>query len=407
MKWKNKGHELENLKDIFSGKRSVYLYGAGEHAKELLVVLENVKKWSGWEIYLIDRDEEKQKLGWQGYDVMSPEAFFKSSKENFFVVICPWGIAEGEIYQLLLENGIAKKDVFRQFSFLHRLLTVYFLYGHDIVFLNSTNLCPSTICNLNCRDCLNFTPYIKNHVVMEFDQVKKDIDLYFNAVDLVYRFQITGGEPFLYKNLKATFEYIEQYRKQIFQLEMVTNGTVMPSDDICEYLAKKNILVILDDYRDSIDEVEEKLNAIRKKFDNFGVKYTLNHVDMWMRMYPDSYQVSDVYDSLISDNAKKSSEEMLIEKYTKCDVPYTALHGGKLSACNYSNYADKAGVCEADENDYFNLNQFDKERKRELVEFAIGFNEKGYTEFCKKCSGWIMINKAWCQPAIQAERNKQ
>lgn len=407
MKWKNRGLELEQFKDVFHGKQEAYLYGAGEHAKELLFVLKKISKFTEWDICLIDRDPEKQKSGWQGYDVISPEEFYAKDKKNFFVVICPWGIAEGEIFQGLLENRISRKDIFRHFAFLHRMLSVYFLYEHNMVFMNSTNVCPSTICNLNCRDCLNFTPYIKEHTVMELDRVKKDIDYYFSAVDLVYRFQITGGEPLLYKYVKETFEYIEQYRNKILQLEMVTNGTVLPSDDICKYLAENNILVILDDYRDSIEGVKEKFSCVKEKLDEFNVKYTINHVDMWMRMYPNLYKPCDAYDSLIEAHSELSNESSLIEKYTKCDVPYTALHDGKLSACNYSNYADKAGVCKADENDYYNLDGFKKEKKSELVEFILGFNEKGYTEFCKKCGGWIMINKAWCQPAIQAERSQK
>ena len=29
----------------------------------------------------------------------------------------------------------------------------------------------------------------------------------------------------------------------------------------------------------------------------------------------------------------------------------------------------------------------DNEKKKELIEFLINYNEKGFVDFCKKCSG--------------------
>jgi len=67
-------------------------------------------------------------------------------------------------------------------------------------------------------------------------------------------------------------------------------------------------------------------------------------------------------------------------------------------------YAAKAGLCEWNKEDNYDLAEFTPEKKKELIEFRLRFSAKGYTEFCKKCGGWTDTNDRWCAPAIQAER---
>ena len=405
MKWKNKGHEFDNVGHMLKEKDNIYLYGAGKNAKEILFVLEKAKKWIPWDICLVDQDESKQRSGWQGYPVISPDEFLNRKKNNYFVVICPGGQFESEIFQKLIMNNIPRNLIFRQFSFLYIYLSIWFLYEHDMVFFNSINICPSTICNLNCRDCLNFTPHIKEHVVDDIESVKHDIDLLFNSVDLIYRLQITGGEPLLYKNLKEVFNYIdENYRHKIFRLEMVTNGTIVPSDEICSFLHDKDIYVFLDDYRMSLSNGEERYEAVRNQLEKFDVTYEDNHVDLWIRMYPGSYAPTDFYDGLLDSNSLLSNEMKLVEKFTACNNPWTSLHHGKLSSCNYAMYAEKAGICKGDTSEYYDLEGYNEMKKHELIEFRLRYNLKGYTEFCKQCGGWTATNKALCKPAIQAKR---
>jgi hypothetical protein len=64
------------------------------------------------------------------------------------------------------------------------------------------------------------------------------------------------------------------------------------------------------------------------------------------------------------------------------------LRDGKLYGCNYAGYASVAGLTAETAGDYYDLGTFSGEKKAELVEFRLGFNERGYMEFCKKCAGY-------------------
>lgn len=388
MIWSNKGHEFDEIGGMLKDKKHIYIYGAGDNSAELIYLISNLRKWIDWEIHLVDRDEDKQKTGWKRYPVTAPDLFFKEKKEDYFVVICAQPKAEEEIFKGLITNGIQEELIYKGFYFLYTYLPIYFAYVHDKVFFVSQNLLPTTVCNLNCRDCLNFTPYIEKHVTDNITDLKNDIDLFFNAVDMVYRFQITGGEPLLYKNVEQLLDYIySNYSDKYIRLEMVTNGTIVPSDDFCQFLHDKNIYVFLDDYRLAIPDSEEIYELICDKFNKFQVEFCENYADRWIRMYPTKIEKTD-YATF----------------FNCCDNPWSTLRQGKISACNYGMYAAKAGICEDSIDEYYDLSKFTSEKKKELVEFRLRYNEKGYINFCKVCGGWTSINKTLSYPAIQIER---
>ncbi|MCM1183194.1 MAG: radical SAM protein [Roseburia sp.] len=394
MKWENKGHEFDEVGYLLKGKKNVFLYGAGGIAWELLEVLHAVEAWTNWKIYLVDRDEKKQREGRFGHSVLSPERFFSMEKEDYFVIACAQNNAGDEIYALVKERLDKDAVIFKAFYFLHSYLPIYFVYMHDMVFFTSESMLPSTACNLNCRDCLNFTPYIKKHYVEPLEQLKEDVDLFFGAVDLVYRFQITGGEPLLYKDLVSLIEYIaENYRNRILRFEIVMNGTVIPDDSVCEVLKKRDMYVFLDDYRMSVKGMEEQYEKVYWKLNKYRIAFADNYVEQWIRMYiPEE------------DEGTELSEQVLRQKYRKCNAPWSSLWQGKISSCNYAMYAQRAGLCGKHEDESYDLRQFSAEKRKELVEFRLRYCEKGYMEFCQKCGGWTDTNERWCQPAIQCKR---
>jgi hypothetical protein len=65
-------------------------------------------------------------------------------------------------------------------------------------------------------------------------------------------------------------------------------------------------------------------------------------------------------------------------------------------------YAAKAGIVEFDKDNYFDLTKEQTfERKKELIEFRLRYNNKGYVELCRQCSGFSKINDNKLVPAQQ------
>ena len=85
-------------------------------------------------------------------------------------------------------------------------------------------------------------------------------------------------------------------------------------------------------------------------------------------------------------------------------MPWQELRGGKLYSCNYSSYAIVAGLSAEHPADSFDLRRWSPEQAKELMEFRMGYNERGFVEFCRHCSGYVDINPNKVTPAKQKKR---
>ena len=283
---------------------------------------------------------------------------------------------------------IKEEDIYDYSYFLYTYLPIYFMYVKNKLFFTSENIIPSTVCDLNCRSCLNFNPYIKKHIVDSLEEVKADIDAFFGQVDLIYRLQISGGEPFLYKELGHVLEYIyENYKDKVIRLETVTNGTIVPSDELCRILKKCKVTVFLDDYRKTLPNGEALYERVKNKLNQEEISVIYNYAEKWIRMYSEN------------SSHEEDSEEKLESFYERCGNPWSTLRKKKITGCNYAHYAAKAGILPDDEDNYFVLTG--EVDKKALLEFRLRYNEKGYVEFCKKCAGWTSINPNLEDAAIQ------
>lgn len=396
MKWTNKGHEFDLVGHLLKGKKNMIIYGSGFLGIELYKHVSSMKSYHKWNVMFLDSDPNKQKMNSQNEVVLAPEDLKEINTDDCFVVVCAFSKqAREEMFSTLSGYGFTVMiNAFEHDYFVYNYLSIYFMYELDLVYLSSLNIVPSTLCNLNCNGCLNFNPYIKEHTTYSLEQLKGDCDSLFNAIDLIGRFQITGGEPFLYKNLNELIPYIHNnYAKKIIAFEIVTNGTVMPSDEICEVLFNNNVLVYLDDYRKNVPLAEKMYIKIKEMFDKHKVTYFENCVPEWFDLQP-------------TQPKRNMTDEELVEYFDKCGCPWATVSHNSLSSCNYSLYATKAGIVKFDEDNYFDLTaEQTREWKKQLVEFRLRYNNKGYVELCRQCSGFSKVNNNILEPAVQVKRN--
>lgn len=198
----------------------------------------------------------------------------------------------------------------------------------------------------------------------------------------------------LYQHTADLIEYIDkQYGDRIGTLRTVTNGTVVPSDETLEKLCKCRIEITVDDYRDAVPQYNMQFDELIQKLEKHQIKYYINKVDSWVDLAPEKTDYSAL------------SEEQLIRHRSECGQTWQELRDGKLYSCNYAAYATVAGIAgEQDLEESYDLRSHTVDRKKELVEFRLGYTNKGYTNFCKKCRGFTAHDTDAVQPALQAER---
>ena len=288
-----------------------------------------------------------------------------------------------------LKQSGYKKD--EDYFILEEFLSVFHAYKNDMVYFSSISFLPSTACNLNCKNCLNFNPFAKQFYVREWEDLIKDIDLFFSCVDRIMLFHVSGGEPMLYKHTAELIEYIDSnYGNRIDTLRTVTNGTVVPKEEMLQKLSKCNVEITVDDYRDAVPQFRERFDELIQKLEAYRIRYYINKVDSWIDLAPDKVDYSGM------------SEDHLIAHRSDCSQSWQELRDGKIYSCNYAAYATVAGIAgEQDLEETYDLTSFTSNKKKELIEFRLGYTAKGYTNFCKKCRGFTPNNIEKMKPAQQ------
>jgi hypothetical protein len=387
MKWTNKGRQFEEYKDLFTQRNRILVVGSPLSQEYFLknICPDYLKQ-------VVDRTQDINSL------------VYNHDKKHIIVVV-EFGDRGNDIVLRLTRAGYVRyhelyfyTDMFwteiRELN--NPFIPLFGFYALNEIYVSSTCIIPSTRCNLNCRDCLNFTPYLDKFESRNYDEVCEDVDVLFRWIDYSERFQLSGGEALLYPHLRELINYIgEKYRSQIGIYELVINGTIVPSDDLCRSFIENDMMIYLDNYIDTIPENLNKREEIISKFEKHGIRWVDNTVNDWFSLAP-----------FETDNSLKNEEE-LVAYFDRCNNPWHNLENGKMYSCNFSRFAMKAGIISESENDSFDFRTMTEAKKPELLEFLLGYTDKGYVDFCKQCSGWGAHNKNRVPVAVQAESNKR
>lgn len=382
MKWNNKGHEFDYMYQKISEKKEFYLFGAGDYGKQFLKIFESEICIKGY----LDNDSLKQGKEILGKPCYPLEGLQLKKTEGIIVTMSQ--IARVNPLEQLKNKGYKRDD---DYFIIEEFLSVYHVYKNNRVYFSSISFLPSTACNLNCKNCLNFNPFAKKFYVREWEELVRDVDLFFSCVDHIMLFHVSGGEPMLYKHTSDLIEYIDRhYRDKIDTLRTVTNGTIVPDEVVLRKLSQCNVEMTVDDYRDAVPQFKACFDELICRLEEYHINYYINKADKWIDLAPES-----------TDYTHWTQEQM--ERHREsCNQSWQELRDGKLYSCNYAAYATVAGIAgEQDLEEVYDLTKFTPEKKKELVEFRLGYTTKGYTNFCRTCRGFTPENSEKMKPAMQ------
>ena len=367
MIWTKRGHEFDELGSYIAKTDEIYLFGAGIHGKTVYEKYHDKIRIKGF----IDNDLAKQGAEFCGLPVFSPEIIEQFAKETVVLTVQPSSVRV--ITEQLTGMGYSGNLYPMQLFF-----PVFDSYRYGESCLSSISFIPTTACNLMCKCCLNFSPYIKKHRVRPLEHLMQDMELLFSKVDTLLLLHISGGEPLLHPYLHELVVFILQgFREKLGRLEITTNGTVLPSDLLLAAFSDEQVHLVVDDYRDALPQYREKYDLLIEKLDECGVSYQVLKADSWL-------------DLTACDISIEGFDEIRLRShFNACDVPWQEYRDGKLWICNYASYADFAGKQAAEPDESYDIKSLDFDNHRELMEFRLGFSSKGYTEFCKQCAGYF------------------
>jgi len=102
-------------------------------------------------------------------------------------------------------------------------------------------------CNLKCEGCSNLMPYYKSPGHVDITLVKRTINTLLQASREITIMKFIGGEPFLYDNLYLAVEQASG-SEAVRNIEITTNGTILPKERNLECLKNDKIKLIISEY---------------------------------------------------------------------------------------------------------------------------------------------------------------
>lgn len=379
MKWKNKGHEVEKeaeqLIDSFMrhGKR-VFIFGAGEIGQYLEAVLSHYNIFAGY----IDNNPEKIVRGINNQKVYSLEDYAVKGGQGW-IVIAAARKNISVIASQLLDNGYKEDEDFFVYSvFEGRVFPILALFLYNQVFMAAVQVCVTERCSLKCRKCAHACYAVSGNAEdMELQEVFHSADSLFSKVDYVKEFVLIGGEPLLYKSLTEAIRYIgAKFRDKMGLFCITTNGTILPSQKVLDACREYGVHFEISNYSAQIPWLKTKYRELTELLAQNRVEYRLNGAEKQWMDYGFEYV------------NREESEEELIEVFNKCQTPCREMRGSRLYFCVMARSVSDNLQLDVGKDDYLDFEMLEGTRyKNELLEFTIGYSEKGYLDMCKHCNG--------------------
>lgn len=360
-----------------------------------------LKKGITLESYWDLRAEELKSV--HGIQVISP--FSTLDKENTLVLFC---IANNVIRQGLLKklSELGYKNVIRgdyfymgalcpfdkttgiesaqcqgsmccRFIFCQRLSNIIKSKNSSAnpLHMFSVTLIVNQRCSLSCKYCtsyMNAYP-LEKRVDIPLEQICKDIDRFFSAMDSLGTVTVMGGEPFMHPQLDKIMQKLLE--KQNFGLvSIATSGTYPIKERFLSAMHDRRVNVSFSNYLESIrpqqQEVFHKNVALVKKS---GVSYT---VGLTMPEW-------SIPSTLCSKHY--STEEMTARK-AACPQPPRCMQikNGKLYPCDFGTAVHSLEIADYP-TDYINLHEFSS--IAELQKQIRAYRDLPYYQVCGHCSG--------------------
>ena len=375
--------EDKDWKDL----KDIVLFGCGRQGRKMYATL---SKDFGIKA-LVDNSPNKQGKIFDGRKIMS----FEEANIQFrgYKIIVTTSQYYYQNIREQLKNAGLQENV--DFIMYQQFVTEWYYKYRNRINVLKTDISLTTLCTLNCKNCMQFLPYWKpgHRKENSLEEIKENIDIYFQCVDYVLDFDIVGGEPFLYHYLNEFIQYIgENYRDRIGYVGFITNGTIVPSNDTFELMKKYRFDISISDYSEDI-RYNHKIQQLLDKIKRYDISYMHNkNIDWFDFGFPRekyNYQGNEAVQHMQCCN---SIEHILDDK--------------KLFYCGMEWSAQKGGLFPIEEKAYVDLQEIVDKRadRKEILEMIMANIPGGYLEFCRYCGGFGIDNNNRVQTAKQFDK---
>ena len=336
--------------------------------------------------YIVDSDKEKCNCEFKGISVKHVDDV-KNDLKNYKIVIMTANRNAALVGEDLEKFGLQSG---KDFCSMEQFLTEWFWNYKKKVCLMEVHSTITSRCTLKCKHCNMFMPYYREHVDYTAKDILEDLELLFRHVDYIVAYEILGGEPLINGELADMIRQIgDRYGNRIGNIGIITNGTLLPDEQLIEISKKYNVKYDFSDYTDVVD-YKKRFDSAVKIVSDAGLRYSVNRSLRWCDFgFPVNNRMYDF---------DKVREHML-----SCGPIFHGLNDGKYYYCHVSWSADKAKLLKIVSDDYIDLRTLDDDdrAKEAILEHSNGNMAKGFVKLCKICGGCGNDNTEFVKAAEQ------
>lgn len=345
-------------------------YGVGRIGSRVILTL---KEQFNIPFLLDSKIDHDEKYGLKVYNIEDVKQYILDKKCK--IVVTTVHAAYLEICENLNRLGLRENEDFCLFE---RFTIEWNLRWKNKCVLSKIDSVITTKCTLRCLNCNMFIGYMMEHEDLLLEDLKKNFDVFFDSVDYVYEYTLLGGEPFLHADLKEILCYLsKQYGNRVGKINLISNGTVIPSDEILNIMKQNNMMITVSNYT-HIVPYEEKMQAVIKKLEEHEIEYYIIPNNTW----------KDVLFPRCEYHAKDVRNHMIL-----CGHSTHSMNDGKLYWCDPAFSAERFLKFKSQKNDSLDLESNKKNNTKyqaslNIMKYLLGdVNEKGYMSFCERCAG--------------------
>jgi len=257
---------------------------------------------------------------------------------------------------------------------------IYSVHSKNNCMINALEIVVTQKCTLKCRDCSNLMQYYSKPKHCNMDVMIKSLDCIMGNIDKVMEFRLSGGEPFLNKELPFIINTLSLYKNYDF-ISIFTNGTLFPDHLLWDSLTNHNVILHITDYGNGLSKKSAEVAAYCAKH---GIPFSVVSCETWR-----DYNGFEFHN--------RSKEELADTFKTCCVSDVFTLLNGKLYRCPFSANADALHAIPKFKDDFLKVSHM-RDRKKSVREIFFDFiNHKDYINACNYC-----FPRGVDRPAIQA-----
>lgn len=318
---------------------------------------DNIKKIDDLEISNIDKNDIVKNLDLESiYKLLGDGdagTYVKAKKMVYFSKLLP-SVSFQEI------EGPSRKEIVND------------IWGKKHIVLKRLELDLTSRCTLRCKNCCNMMQYFEHPSDIDSDTVIKDYNRIMELIDWTDDIMLIGGETFLYRDLAKIVKAIFQNKLTLQKVGMVrvlTNGTVLPSQETLKELARHNLIVEISNYGEKSKKIDELIDYLN----SYGIKYTVLDIKWWS--YVQQYAPA---------SQSKTNEQLLELRKSGCVTLCRVVDQGKFYlCCNLKSLILLDALPKHARDCYINI--YDEDAKGEIIQYLN--HENMMPKACSWCTG--------------------